>query len=410
MYLCQDDHSYTAKYLHQFDNKLWDYVEPGGKMCRSSRNKKKAEVKPKKETKTTEAEEIPIKNKRLSFTSFLIPICITGEKQDYQLLYCVCALKNALKFLSTTLRKEGFAQLYMVGMKSEVDWDKIKANSVTFTDIITEFLLKSGAVCMVAAHKKELIRKVNNPDAPYIVLVTATDIQLPCQSNLCVGSSWLVFRRSQKSREGLFYREVYQGGRRTVNAGILVNGCRTTIATTFKKVDGIHHFIFDTKYGDFLQFQNNSFLRPSGNTISINEGLVYKFNQKVQDWLKQKKLTKDSYLSRYTGGWLTDGCRILRSGGLLLCPEDRESCRGRVKYLYQALPMAFLTEKAGGKATNGRESIMKLNYYRPDLTSLVLGSSKAVENFMEIRNVYAVKEQLTQQNDEDSDETSTDFE
>ncbi|XP_014293805.1 fructose-1,6-bisphosphatase 1 isoform X2 [Halyomorpha halys] len=367
MYLCQDDHSYTAKYLHQFDNKLWDYVEPGGKMCRSSRNKKKAEVKPKKETKTTEAEEIPIKNKRLSFTSFLIPICITGEKQDYQLLYCVCALKNALKFLSTTLRKEGFAQLYMVGMKSEVDWDKIKANSVTFTDIITEFLLKSGAVCMVAAHKKELIRKVNNPDAPYIVLVTATDIQLPCQSNLCVGSSWLVFRRSQKSREGLFYREVYQGGRRTVNAGILVNGCRTTIATTFKKVDGIHHFIFDT-------------------------------------------LTKDSYLSRYTGGWLTDGCRILRSGGLLLCPEDRESCRGRVKYLYQALPMAFLTEKAGGKATNGRESIMKLNYYRPDLTSLVLGSSKAVENFMEIRNVYAVKEQLTQQNDEDSDETSTDFE
>ncbi|CAH1407866.1 unnamed protein product [Nezara viridula] len=196
------DATMSAKYLHRFDNELWAEIDPiekkrNLKFDTPSRIKKKIEAKPKKKKEKEEEKEgkkIRIRNTQFSFTSFLIPLCVTGERKDYQFLYCICALRNALKILSTTLRKEGFAQLYMVGMKSAVDWEKIKANRTTFSDIITEFLIKSGSVCMVAANRKELYTKVNNPDAPFIVLLAATDIQLPSREKLCVGTSWLIFR------------------------------------------------------------------------------------------------------------------------------------------------------------------------------------------------------------------------
>ncbi|CAH1407869.1 unnamed protein product [Nezara viridula] len=298
---------------------------------------------------------------------------------------------------------------YMVGLKSKVNWEQIKENNVTFTDMIVDFLMKSGTVCMVAANRKEVFNKVRNPDAPFIVLLSTTDIQLPCRTNLCAGTSWMIFRRSEESRKGLFDREVFKGGRRALHSGILINGCNTMMASAFKKLDGIHYFMFDIMTGDFRLFEDSCYLRPSGNLLSINEALFYKFTPNVQAWLKERKAQQKSkgYYSRYTGGWLTDCFIILRSGGLLLSPEDSEFKDGRVKLLCKAVTMAHVVEKAGGKASNGQTAILKsLKTSKSQHTNLILGSIEEVDNY-----IKHVEPHLSQgyQLETDEDDTSTDL-
>lgn len=114
---CGGEGTTTAKYLHVFDNEIWKESDPKQERCEFSlgtppRVKTKVDVKPKKKKQTGKTNTVtPIKQNRFSFSSFLIPTFVTGERKDYQFFYCICALKNALKILSTTLRKEGFAQL-----------------------------------------------------------------------------------------------------------------------------------------------------------------------------------------------------------------------------------------------------------------------------------------------------------
>ncbi|XP_014293775.1 fructose-1,6-bisphosphatase 1 isoform X1 [Halyomorpha halys] len=369
-------------------------------------------VKKKKCVKSeSEISKEEINSTRVSFTAFIMKLCITGEKKDYQLLYCLYNLKRGLKFMSTTLRKEGFAQLYMVGMKSKVDWEQIKQNKVSFTDIIIDYLLKSGTVCMIAANKKEVMTKVHNSDAPFIVLLASTDVNLPCQANLCVGSGWMIFRRSEESRKSLYDREVFNCGRRALTAGILVNGCSTIMATAFKQLDGIHYAVFDVTTGDFTMYERGCFIRRHGNILSVNEALFYKFCPKIQDWLMGKKSKKedDGYCSRYTGGWLTDGYIIMRSGGLLLSPEDSENKDGRVRYLYKAVPLAYLAEKGGGKASNGQENILNGKPVRWRHTSLIFGSIVEVWNFIKDLGLQITNEEQFEVTETYHDDTSTDF-
>lgn len=110
----------SAKCIYLYNRRAWNNIEatyaiPSKdikiKKKQPVKNVSKVEAGGKKKAMKEEIQREKIKNTRYSFTSFIIPLLITGNKKDYQLLYCICALKNAVKIMSTTLRKEGFAQL-----------------------------------------------------------------------------------------------------------------------------------------------------------------------------------------------------------------------------------------------------------------------------------------------------------
>ena len=88
------------------------------------------------------------------------------------------------------------------------------------------------------------------------------------------------------------------------------------------------------------------------------------------------------YSSRYAGSLVADFHRTLLKGGVFLYPPTKSHPTGKLRLMYEANPLAFITEQAGGLATDGEKRILEI---QPDSihqrTPLIIGSQQEVEAF-----------------------------
>ena len=100
-----------------------------------------------------------------------------------------------------------------------------------------------------------------------------------------------------------------------------------------------------------------------GKIYSFNEGNSMYFHQPVINYLNSIKYPangKSPYSARYIGSMVADVHRTLLYGGIFGYPDDKKSKKGKLRLLYEAFPMAFLTEQAGGIATTGTQRILDI--------------------------------------------------
>jgi len=115
------------------------------------------------------------------------------------------------------------------------------------------------------------------------------------------------------------------------------------------------------------------------------------------DWLKMEDpSTSRPYSSRYVGSLVADFHRNLLYGGIFLYPGDRTNPKGKLRVLYEAAPLAFIAERAGGSASNGEHRILDLVPAQlHERTPLFLGSPDDVrdcEEFVQGRHPAIVAE------------------
>ena len=102
---------------------------------------------------------------------------------------------------------------------------------------------------------------------------------------------------------------------------------------------------------------------PRGKIYSFNEGNSLYFHEPVVNYLNSIKYPangKSPYSARYIGSMVADVHRTLLYGGIFGYPDDKKSTSGKLRLLYEAFPMAFLTEQAGGVATTGTGRILDI--------------------------------------------------
>jgi fructose-1,6-bisphosphatase I len=111
------------------------------------------------------------------------------------------------------------------------------------------------------------------------------------------------------------------------------------------------------------------------------------FPQNYQDYLariRRGELGRE-YSSRYAGSLVADFHRTLLKGGVFLYPPTKSHPTGKLRLMYEANPLAFITEQAGGLATDGEKRILEI---QPDSihqrTPLVIGSQQEVEAFTSV--------------------------
>jgi fructose-1,6-bisphosphatase I len=177
-------------------------------------------------------------------------------------------------------------------------------------------------------------------------------------------------------------RDVLQPGNQQVAAGYVMYG--SSVMLVYSTGNGVHGFTLDPTIGEFVLSHENICIPPTGLYLSVNESNFYKWSRGVQkavrafhgempDVMKPKN-------SRYIGSLVADFHRNLIAGGIFLYPGDGKNPNGKLRLSYEANPMAFLAEHAGGAATNGRERI--LDIIPGELhqrTPLVVGSRSDVE-------------------------------
>ena len=141
--------------------------------------------------------------------------------------------------------------------------------------------------------------------------------------------------------------------------------------------------------GAYVLSHDNLRMPPQGNFYSVNEAQAHTFCEPYQNYLSRLRtgaLGRD-YSSRYVGSLVADFHRTLLKGGVFVYPPTKGYMHGKLRLLYEANPLAFIAEEAGGLATSGDQRILEIQPREiHQRTPVVLGSRTEVEEFHECWN------------------------
>ncbi|MCB1157954.1 MAG: class 1 fructose-bisphosphatase [Leptospiraceae bacterium] len=260
--------------------------------------------------------------------------------------------------------------------------------------IITDSMKKCGHLCIMASEEQE--GPIDIPEdyaiGKYTFVFDPLDGSSNIDSNVSIGSIFSIhLRKTPPGRPGKL-EDLLQPGNLQRTAGYIVYGSSTMLILSTG--NGVNGFTLDPSCGEFLLSHPGLKMPESGNIYSINEGNYNFWSDNIKAYIKDIKnidgisLNKNPKTLRYIGSLVADFHRNLLKGGIFLYPRDTKSNNypdGKLRLLYEAAPMAFLAEQAGGMAVteDGRRILdIEPNDLHQRVT-LIIGSKKDVEYYLE---------------------------
>ena len=229
-------------------------------------------------------------------------------------------------------------------------------------------------------------------NARYVILTDPLDGSSNIDVNVSVGTIFSIYRRVSPIGSPITLEDFMQPGNQQVAAGYVVYGSSTMLVYTTG--NGVNGFTYDPSLGLFCLSHENLQIPKNGKIYSINEGQYLKFPIGVKKYLKycqeEDAATGRPYTSRYIGSLVSDFHRNMLKGGIYIYPNATNYPNGKLRLLYEGNPMAFLTEQAGGVATDGYNRILDIKPTALHQRSpLFLGSKEMVEKAQEFMREYA---------------------
>jgi fructose-1,6-bisphosphatase I len=155
---------------------------------------------------------------------------------------------------------------------------------------------------------------------------------------------------------------LYKKGCDQVAAGYLLYG--SSLLLVYSSGNGVQQFTFDQDTGEFFLSAMDLRIPNRGNIYSVNEGNRQKWSSGTKNLLdyfqESDRRTGRPYASRYTGCFVADVHRVLHKGGLYMYPGELEKPDGKLRLMYEAAPLAFVVEQAGGLGSTGYEGVNQL--------------------------------------------------
>ena len=202
-------------------------------------------------------------------------------------------------------------------------------------------------------------------DGKYIFCMDPLDGSSNIDVNVSIGTIFSVYRRKSPVGQMANVDDFLQKGSEQVAAGYVVYGSSTMLVYTTG--NGVNGFTLDTSIGEFCLSHPNIKTPEIGKIYSINEGNYEKFPVGVKKYIKycqeNDKKTGRPYSSRYIGSLVADFHRNLLKGGIFIYPETNSHPNGKLRLLYECNPISFISEQAGGIATDGENRILD---FQPD--------------------------------------------
>ena len=288
----------------------------------------------------------------------------------------------ATKIVAAQVRRAGLAGILGVTRDINVQGEAVQKLDVIANQTLLQFLGNRGNVAIMASEENEdpVIVERDRKLGKYVVVFDPLDGSSNIDVNVSVGTIFSVLRREQDptgQRDVL--ADVLQPGYRQVAAGYVVYGSSTMLVYAAGR--GVHGFTLDPSIGAYLLSHENMRMPRQGTIYSCNEANSEGFPPAYQRFLHHLRSggMGRAYSSRYIGSLVADFHRTLLKGGIFLYPPTQAHPHGKLRLLYEANPMAFLAEQAGGSAIGGQDRILAI---RPDSlhqrTPLVVGSREEV--------------------------------
>ncbi len=196
----------------------------------------------------------------------------------------------------------------------------------------------------------------------YVCLFDPLDGSSNIDVNVSIGTIFSIFRRVSELGKPATEADFLQPGNKQVAAGYMIYGSSTMMVYATRR--GVNGFTLDQAIGEFTLSHPDIKCPETGKFYSVNHGNFFQFEQPVKEYVtvcqKKDKATGGPYTQRYIGSMVADVHRNLIKGGIFMYPGTTDKPKGKLRLLYECNPFAFIVEKAGGKATDGRQRILDI--------------------------------------------------
>ncbi|KAL1239529.1 Fructose-1,6-bisphosphatase isozyme 2 [Trichinella pseudospiralis] len=311
---------------------------------------------------------------------------VPGATGDFTTL--MNAITTAVKCISSAVRKAGMANLYGMMGRTNVQGEEVKKIDVLSNELMINQLSSSFTVCaMVSEENANVIEVSKKKQGKYIVVFDPLDGSSNIDCCISVGTIFGIYRKL--SDDAFSMNDLLQPGRKMVAAGYALYGSATVLVLTSGK--GVNGFTLDPAVGEFILTHPNIRIKPRGNIYSLNESLTKYWDAATVEYVKSKKaLDNDNdnpYQARYVGSMVADVHRTLLYGGIFLYPSTTKNPNGKLRLMYECLPMAMIVEQAGGMATTGTTPLLDLKPQSiHERSPCILGSKEDVEEYISFVN------------------------
>jgi fructose-1,6-bisphosphatase I len=218
--------------------------------------------------------------------------------------------------------------------------------------------LRDSVAILVSEENEQPVTFDRAPDTgEYVVFFDPLDGSSNIDVNVSVGTIFSIFRRP---RHGGTAAAVLQAGSKQVAAGYVVYGSSTILVYTAGQ--GVFGFTLDPAIGAYVLSHDNLRMPEQGEIYSVNEAQADSFPLAYRDFLRRLRsgALGRQYRSRYIGSLVADFHRTLLRGGVFLYPPTQNYPEGKLRLLYEANPLAFIAEQAGGCAFAGDVRILDI--------------------------------------------------
>ncbi|MGI8958480.1 MAG: class 1 fructose-bisphosphatase [Bryobacteraceae bacterium] len=240
--------------------------------------------------------------------------------------------------------------------------------------------LRDTVAILVSEENEEPVTFDRAPETgKYVVFFDPLDGSSNIDVNVSVGTIFSVFRRQGNSD---INAALLQPGSKQIAAGYVVYGSSTMLV--YSTGQGVFGFTLDPGVGAYVLSHENLRMPDHGSTYSVNEAQANSFPNPYQEYLARLRdgALGREYSSRYVGSLVADFHRTLLKGGVFLYPPTKGYPSGKLRLLYEANPLAFIAEQAGGSAIDGKQRILEIQPREiHQRTPLIFGSTAEVEEF-----------------------------
>lgn len=291
----------------------------------------------------------------------------------------------ATRVIESQVRRAGLADILGCTGATNVQGEEVQKLDVLANETILRCLgFRKNVGIMVSEEDDEPhIIKEGGEGAKYIVLFDPLDGSSNIDVNVSIGTIFSILAYQPDIAEDNVMAHILQPGYKQIAAGYVVYGSSTVLVYTTG--NGAHLFTLEPSIGAFVLCRENVRMPETANHYSTNEAYYAQYPEGIQrylDWAKTDEAGGRSL--RYIGSLVADFHRTLLKGGVFLYPPTRKSPNGKLRLLYEANPLSFIAEQAGGAATDGNGRILdRIPQALHDRTPLIIGSRIDVEKVLE---------------------------
>jgi fructose-1,6-bisphosphatase I len=324
--------------------------------------------------------------KRISLTQYLIEEQRLHNTVPAELRLLIEVVARACKTISHAVGKGALGEVLGSAGSENVQGEVQKKLDVLSNEILLEANEWGGHLAAMASEEMETIHPIPNryPMGEYLLLFDPLDGSSNIDVNVSIGTIFSVL----KAPEGMVSpteKDFLQPGVNQVAAGYAVYGPQTVLVLTTG--NGVNCFTLDREMGSWVLTQQNIQIPPDTREYAINASNARHWYAPVQRYVDELLQGKTGprgidFNTRWIASMVADVHRILNRGGIFMYPADaREPNKpGKLRLMYEANPMAFIVEQAGGAATDGTRRIMEIH---PEAlhqrVAVFLGSKNEVE-------------------------------